>query len=165
MKPAPVSRSRHRSGSPRESGLAPSGGGSGSRRAPCTAHNHSCSASGCHTCSTIRPPGASARCRFAKAASGSPKNMTPLRLPTTSNAPSPSSSVWASATAKVAGSPDAAARSRAIASIAADMSTPCACPSGAAADAASRVVVPAPQPTSSTRSPGRTAVADRNASR
>jgi hypothetical protein len=38
----------------------------------------------CQTSSTSRPPGWVARARFAKAAAGSPKNIAPVRLITTS---------------------------------------------------------------------------------
>jgi hypothetical protein len=38
----------------------------------------------CQTISTMRPSGASARARFVNAATGSPKNITPLRLITRS---------------------------------------------------------------------------------
>ena len=48
------------------------------------APSHSFSAKDCQTSSTMRPSGFSARARLANAATGSPKNITPVRLITRS---------------------------------------------------------------------------------
>nr|WP_232014098.1 hypothetical protein [Glycomyces terrestris] len=97
---------------------------------------------------TRRAPGAAARRRFANAASGSSKNMTPKRetIRSKGRPPPRRSAVCASATTTVA----SGTRLRAAAAMPSAMSTPTA--SAPAAVAASRSV-PAPHPTSSTRCP------------
>lgn len=101
----------------------------------------------------IRPPGRSARPMLAKAATGSAKNITPKRLIATSKVPVPNGWTWMSACSNVTlPMPSLRADSRARPSIGADRSRPSARPSPARR-AARRVVRPAPQPMSRTRSP------------
>src|SRR5215218_2141915 len=101
---------------------------------------------------TSRPPGLQAALRRRNARSGSEKNMIPNREMIASNASSGKSYSTASATTQsILGAAD---RSRPASIISGEMSMPQTHPSGPTRSAASIVVAPAPQPTSSTRSPG-----------
>jgi hypothetical protein len=148
VKPALVNRSRVWSGSFRSPGDGAGGAGSRPVSAVTNAVLHGWC--GCHDSSRSRPPGRVERARFVNAASGSPKNIAPWRLSTTSKCASGNGWTWASACSKDA---FATARDRASAIIRDDRSTPSALPP-AAWRAASRVVRPFPQPTSSTVAPG-----------
>src|SRR5476649_1518928 len=99
------------------------------------------------------PPGFSAFRILANAAPGSAKNMTPNREVTTSYS---GLKEWfdASASTNCAGFDAALARARATPSIGAEISRPVTAPCGPAASANAKVVVPQPQPMSSTFSPG-----------
>ena len=150
------------SASPKGPG-APGGGTGRSRptaRASRIAVIHSLAAKGCQTRIARRPPGRSAEPMFVKAATGSAKNITPKRLMATSKAPGRKGWTWASPCSKrMVVRPSASADCCARASIGPDRSTASTDPPAAAARAASRLVAPLPQPTSSTRSPGAMAAA------
>ena len=91
---------------------------------------------------------------LAKAAARSTKNIVPNREYAPSNS-SPSEAEPASTAAKrMLVTPAAVARRVAADTIASEMSMPIASPSGATRRASSTVVVPGPQPMSSTRHPG-----------
>jgi integrase len=99
-----------------------------------------------------RPPGRRARRIWANAAVGSSKNITPKRENRMSNAPSGGSALLASATLNRTGASwGASARARPISG--SDMSTPSTWPPAPTRAARARLDAPAPQPTSSTRSP------------
>ncbi len=96
---------------------------------------------------------------LAKASSGSPKNITPIRLTVRSNDAGSNGWLVASPWTKVAFvMPASAVRNRALSSIRADTSIPNAEPA-LASRAASRVVWPFPQPMSRIRSAARMAAA------
>ena len=99
--------------------------------------------------------------RLAKAASGSAKNITPKREITTSNGrrPAPTCATSAAQPLDRRGARRCRARPRRRRSSAWAMSAPTTTPPARRAAAARRVVGPVPQPTSSTRSPGRSPAA------
>src|SRR5215203_2145607 len=104
-----------------------------------------------HTDATSRPPVRQAASRRRKARSGSEKNIIPKREMIASNSSGGKSYSAASATTHFRlGAVD---RSRATSIISGEMSIPQTRPSGPTRSAASIAVTPAPQPTSSTRSP------------
>ena len=110
---------------------------------------------GCQQTNARRPPPRSARRRFAKAAVGSAKNMTPKRENRRSKSSRPRCAVCASASTKLElVSPDALARVSARPSIGRDTSTPRTAPFGPTRCPSSMLVAPQPQPTSTTLSPG-----------
>ena len=116
---------------------------------------HSLSKMLCQQTNDSTPPGRSAVPTLAKAVTGSVKNITPKREYAASNRDSPKSWTWMSAyTNSTFPMPSRAARSRPRASISAEMSTPTACPPGPARDTSSSVVLPVPQPRSTTLRPG-----------
>ena len=124
--------------------------------------SHSLSSRPCQVSSVSRPSGRNAWWRLANAASGSPKNIEPMREITMSNAPLSKGWICASAFRNSTLSrPSATAVARASASICDDRSTPSADPF-AAIRAASRVDCPVPQPTSRTQSRSPIAAAARN---
>ena len=92
-----------------------------------------------------------------KAATASEKNMTPKREAARSNAAAGSVAVCASACSKRTFG--ASVRSRAAASSGSEMSRPSTAPPGLTSRASARVEPPAPQPMSSTDSPGAAAQA------
>jgi hypothetical protein len=99
------------------------------------------------------PPGRSSA-RFANAACGSTKNITPKREKIRSTLFGVKAKVCASAFSKRRfASFSARARSLARASMGVEMSTPSTAPLGPTRAASCRLVCPTPQPTSSTRSP------------
>ncbi len=104
------------------------------------------------TAATNRPPCLQAALRRRNARSGKEKNMIPNREMIASN-PSIGKS-YSTASATTHSRLGAADRSRAASIISGEMSMPQTRPSGPTRSAASMVVAPAPQPTSSTRSPG-----------
>ena len=96
------------------------------------------------------PPGAVARRRFANAATGSAKNMTPKRDVRRSNASGSNGCVPASAHTKRGAGVSPAARSRATSIMGAERSTPVHVADAPSRRASAMVVAPVPQPTSST---------------
>lgn len=89
-----------------------------------------------------------ARRRFANAATGSAKNITPKRdtIPSKRGA----SKIWSCASARMKRAAASAPRKRATSIIGAEMSTPMHCDAGPSCRAIASVVAPVPQPTSST---------------
>ena len=165
--PAAANIGRTRPGSRSAIGPGASGspGGSAPSRASATrlgSANHGFEATPCHTANAARPPGRRAAWMLRKAATVSSKNMTPKRDTARSNRPGGKSCTCASPSSNLACPPPpagsalapalTAARARAISR--ADMSRPSTCPPGPTACASARVDAPAPQPMSSTTSPG-----------
>lgn len=153
--PARDSASRTASGSASENMPGPGAPSPPTGRrspSPWMAWSHSFRSARAVQTKAIRPPGRSARPMLAKAATGSAKNITPKRLIATSKSAGPNgwtcTSVCSNVTFPI---PSCRADSRARASIGADRSRPSAWPSPARR-AARRVVRPAPQPMSRTRS-------------
>ncbi len=104
-------------------------------------------------------PSRAARRRFAKAATGSSKNITPRRETMVSNPAGAKAWVCASAHTKRACEPARSARARAASIIGAEMSMPTHSPASPDGLASASVTAPVPQPTSSTRPRGRPATA------
>src|SRR5690349_6797098 len=157
VKPAAVRMRATRPRSPNENGPGASGsggavGGTTPLIAPIGRRTQSFSAAPRQQTKATRPPARSARRIWANAPVGSLKNITPNRENSMSNAPSGSSALLASATRNRAGvSCGASARARAISG--SDRSTPSTWPAAPTRSARARLDAPAPQPTSSTRSP------------
>src|SRR4051812_18330424 len=129
-------------------GRAPSGRTSAAAVAAAVMNGLSCGPR--HTTARSAPPGAVARRRFANAATGSPKNMTPKRDVRTSNASASKGWVPASAHTNRGCGDSPAARRRARSIMGAERSTPVHVADGPSRRASAMVVEPVPQPTSST---------------
>src|SRR5947209_9405124 len=157
VKPAAVRMRATRPRSPNENGPGASGsGGAVGGTMPLIAsigrRTQSFSAMLRQQTKATRAPGLSARRIWANAPVGSSKNITPKRENRMSNAPSGSSALLASATWNRTGvSGGASARARPISG--SDMSMPSTWPPAPTRAARAKLDAPAPQPTSSTRSP------------